>query len=61
MWQWSSQQVLPNLETLLHAWPSQIGLWQAWLSWARFHPARPSVVAFEHRLPTWRAKDPCAN
>jgi hypothetical protein len=57
LWQWSAQQVLPRLESLLRAWPSHPGFWKAWLAWARFHPSRPSVVSFAGTLSLWQSRD----
>jgi hypothetical protein len=56
LWQWSAQQVLPRVEALLRSWPSRAGLWKAWLSWAKFHPSRPSVVAFADTLVIMRSR-----
>jgi len=39
-----------QVESLLRRWPSHPGGWKAWLAWARFHPARPSLVAFARTL-----------
>jgi len=57
LWQWSAQQVLPRLETLLRSWPNQQAVWKAWLAWARFHPDRPSVVAFSGTLTLWTSRE----
>jgi hypothetical protein len=57
LWQWSAQQVLPKIETLLHSWPSHPGFWKAWLAWARFHPSRPSVLTFAGTLTLWQPRD----
>ncbi len=57
LWQWSAQQVLPRLESLLRSWPNQQAVWKAWLAWARFHPERPSVVAFSGTLTLWTSRE----
>lgn len=57
LWQWSAQQVLPRLETLLRSWPNQQAVWKAWLAWSRFHPDHPSVVAFSGTLTLWTSRE----
>jgi hypothetical protein len=57
LWQWSAQQVLPQVEAQLRSWPSHAGLWRSWLAWARFHPAHPSPVALADTLPLWGDRD----
>ena len=57
LWQWSAQQVLPRLEVLLRSWPDQPAIWKAWVAWARFHPARPSVVALAGTLTLWTDRE----
>jgi len=57
LWQWSAQQVLPRLEVLLRSWPNQPAIWKAWVAWARFHPARPSVVALAGTLTLWTDRE----
>jgi len=53
VWGAAAMQALPNLEPLVRAWPNRTYLWRAWLSWARFHPARPSVLALAQSVPFW--------
>lgn len=53
LWQWSAQQALPRIEALLRSWPSDPGLWRAWLAWARFHPLKPSVTVLARDLAVW--------
>ena len=53
LWGAAAQQALPALEESLRSWPSRAHLWRAWISWARFHPAEPSVLALAQRLPFW--------
>jgi hypothetical protein len=49
--------VLPKVEVLLRSWPSHPGYWKAWLAWARFHPAKISVVAFADTLTLWQPRE----
>lgn len=53
LWQWSSQQVLPRIETLLRSWPRRKDYWKDWLAWARFHPSKPAVTDFAGSLTIW--------
>lgn len=53
LWQWSAEQVLPRIETLLRSWPRHGGLWKAWLAWSRFHPSHPSVTRLASSLDPW--------
>jgi hypothetical protein len=53
LWGQAALQALPALEQLLRSWPNRPYLWQAWLSWARFHPARPSVLALVQSVSFW--------
>ncbi len=53
LWQWSAEQVLPDLEADLEHWPDRAETWRAWLAWAKLHPREPSVVLLARRLPLW--------
>lgn len=53
LWSAAAQQVLPDLEARLRAWPGDSGFWEAWIAWARFHPQRPSPLALVRSLPHW--------
>jgi hypothetical protein len=53
LWGQAAQRALPRLEQTLRAWPGRIHLWQAWISWARFHPARPKVLALLQGVAFW--------
>ena len=53
LWQWTAQQVLPDLETDLEHWPDQPDLWRDWLAWSRLHPRQPSVLLLARRLPLY--------
>jgi hypothetical protein len=53
LWGAGAQAVLPDLEAQLRNWPTDAGLWQAWISWARFHPARPSLLDLARNLAYW--------
>ena len=53
VWGGAAQAVLPELEALLKAWPTDNELWQAWVSWAHFHPGRPSILLLAQGLPYW--------
>jgi len=53
LWGQGAQAVLPLLEERLRTWPSRPGLWKAWISWARFHPGRPSILDLAQSLPFW--------
>lgn len=55
-WGAAAAQVLPRLEQALRAWPNRIHLWQAWISWARFHPARPAVLNLVQSVAFWSPK-----
>jgi hypothetical protein len=53
LWGAGAQAVLPDLEAQLRSWPTDAGLWRAWISWARFHPARPAILDLARSLPYW--------
>jgi hypothetical protein len=53
LWSALAPEVLGTLEERLRSWPSDAGLWEAWLSWARFDPARPSALVLAQSLPHW--------
>lgn len=53
LWSGAAGPVLAELETQLRSWPGFADLWEAWVSWARFHPARPSIVHLAKDLPYW--------
>lgn len=66
LWGQAAQEVLPALEERLRTWPSRPDLWKAWISWARFHPGKPSILdlvqslAFWSPVADWRAGLPYA-
>ena len=53
LWADAAAEALPGLERLIHAWPNRTQLWRAWISWARFHPARPSILALVQGTSFW--------
>ncbi len=53
LWGAAAEAALPGLETLLRSWPSDTRLWRTWISWARFHPGRPSILGLARGLPHW--------
>jgi hypothetical protein len=53
LWAEAAQKALPALERLIRTWPNRAHLWRAWVSWARFHPAQPSVLALAQSVPFW--------
>ncbi|BDU74177.1 hypothetical protein [Mesoterricola silvestris] len=53
LWGGAAETVLPQLESLLRAWPTDAALWRAWISWAPFHPGHPSILAQAQGLPYW--------
>lgn len=53
LWGAQAQALLPELETALRTWPSDPGLWEAWIGWAHLHPSRPSIVALAQGMPHW--------
>jgi len=53
LWGAAAGQALPALEQAIRTWPNRAYLWRAWISWARFHPARPSVLALAQSVPFW--------
>jgi len=53
VWGAAAMRALPSLEQLVRAWPNRTYLWRAWLSWARFHPTRPSVLALAQSTAFW--------
>jgi hypothetical protein len=53
LWGAAAQQVLPALEQALRTWPNRSHLWQAWITWARFHPARLSVLTLAQGTAFW--------
>jgi len=53
LWGAAAQQALPALEQAIRTWPNRAYLWKAWISWARFHPARPSVLALAQGTAFW--------
>jgi len=52
-WGGAAPPALPALEQALRTWPNRAYLWKAWISWARFHPARPSVLALAQGTAFW--------
>ena len=53
IWAEAALTALPALEEELRAWPNRAYLWRAWVSWARFHPAQPSVLALAQGMAFW--------
>jgi tetratricopeptide (TPR) repeat protein len=53
IWAAAAQKALPALEESLRAWPNRSYLWRAWISWARFHPSRPSALALAQSVSFW--------
>ena len=53
VWGACAQEVLPKVEAELRSWPSRSPLWTTWVSWARFHPAQPSITRLAQGLPYW--------
>jgi hypothetical protein len=53
LWAEAAQEVLPRLEEELRSWPSKAALWDTWISWARFHPASPSILTLAQSLAYW--------
>jgi hypothetical protein len=53
LWAEAAQRALPALEQLIRTWPNRAYLWRAWVSWARFHPAQPSVLALAQSVAFW--------
>jgi hypothetical protein len=53
LWSGAASQVLPGLEQLIRTWPNRTHLWRAWITWARFHPARPSVLGLIQSTAFW--------
>ena len=53
LWGDAAVEALPALEQAIRTWPNRTYLWRAWLSWARFHPAQPSVLALAQSTAFW--------
>jgi len=53
LWAQAAQQALPALEQTIRSWPNRAYLWRAWLSWAQFHPRKPSVLALAQATAFW--------
>ncbi|MDR3670625.1 MAG: hypothetical protein P4L36_07270 [Holophaga sp.] len=53
LWGAAAQQALPALEQAIRVWPNRTYLWRAWISWARFHPSQPSVLALAQNTAFW--------
>ena len=53
IWGACAQELLPRVEEELRSWPSRSALWSLWVSWARFHPAQPSILRLAQSLPYW--------
>jgi hypothetical protein len=53
IWAGAAQAALPELEAGLRSWPGDAELWQAWISWSRFHPGRPGILELARSLPYW--------
>jgi hypothetical protein len=56
LWAGAAQQALPALEQAIRTWPNRTYLWKAWISWARFHPAQPSVLSLAQSTAFWSPK-----
>jgi hypothetical protein len=52
-WGAAAMKVLPRIEEELRHWPERRSLWRAWIAWAPFHPARPSILTVVQGLPFW--------
>ena len=57
LWAGAAAEALPALERLIHAWPNRTQLWRAWISWARFHPARPAILSLVQGTVFWSPGD----
>ena len=53
LWAEAAQKALPKLEESIRSWPNRSYLWRAWISWARFHPAQPSVLTLAQGVAFW--------
>jgi hypothetical protein len=53
LWAGAALAVLPQVEEELRSWPSRSALWNLWITWARFHPSRPSLLNLAQSLPYW--------
>jgi hypothetical protein len=53
LWGEAAQRALPLLEQQIRTWPNRTYLWRAWISWARFHPAQPSVLTLAQSTAFW--------
>jgi len=56
-WAAAAQEVLPRVEEELRSWPGRLDLWEVWISWARFHPRQPSILALAQSLPYWSPRE----
>lgn len=56
LWQWAATQTLPRIQDRLEQWPGSDSLWVDWVTWSRFHPAKPSPVALAKTLPIWGSR-----
>ena len=56
VWGAAAMQALPVLEQAVRTWPNRTYLWKAWISWARFHPSRPSVLTLAQSAAFWSPK-----
>jgi len=57
LWAAAAQQALPILEQSIRTWPNRSYLWRAWVGWARFHPAQPSVLALAQSVAFWSPRN----
>lgn len=57
LWQDAAQRTLPEIENLLHRWPSNVQAWHSWLAWSRLHPSHPSAHALAQRIHLWRNRE----
>lgn len=55
-WAEAATSVMTDIENTLVRWPSRVDLWRAWVSWAPFHPYRPSALLLVGQAVIWGDK-----